>query len=69
MQNETLINTARSILKDLINKCSEEEQNLFKRMYSKTSIHINEVVNTMPASKLDLAIIQCENTIKKKSSL
>ena len=67
MQNETLIASGRSILKDLLSKCSEGHQLMFKRMYSSNNLElpINDVVDKMDVTKIDWAISQCESTLRK----
>ena len=74
--NETFKNEGRKILKNLLSKCTEKQQNLFKRMYSgygrekseefKMNLDINNVVDNMDAEKIDFAITQVENTINKQ---
>lgn len=68
MRNPTLIKTAQDILKGLLSQCSEEEQMMFKKMYSHQNLElpINDVVNNMDPSKMDWAITQCETTINKR---
>jgi hypothetical protein len=65
--NSTLKIAAKEILKDLLSKCTEPQQMIFKRMYSHKNLElpINEVVDKMPDDKLDWAISQCEKTIEK----
>lgn len=67
MKSETLINTARQILKDLLAQCTEEQQLFFKRMYSHKNLelHINDAVDQMDTEKIDWAIRQVERTIEK----
>lgn len=72
MKNKTLIKAARKILKKLLSKCTEEQQMIFKRMYSHKdlSVSIEEAVDRMDTEKIDLAINQVETTVnnnKKKS--
>jgi hypothetical protein len=58
---------ARKYLKDGLAKLSEEEQMVFKRMYSYNNLElpIDKVVDNMPEGKLDWAMQQVENTIIK----
>lgn len=58
---------ARNYLKEGLALLSEEQQMVFKRMYSHTNLDlpINEVVDKMPENKLDWAMQQVENTIFK----
>ena len=69
MQNETLINAARGILKSLIVQCSLPQQQVFTRMYSPKNFElpIEEVIQKMDPSKMDNAITQCERTISRNS--
>ncbi len=71
MKNQTLINIAKSILKELLSQCTEEEQLQFKRMYSNNHLDmpINEVVDKMNIENIDWAISQCERTIEKKNKI
>lgn len=70
MKNETLKTAAKNILKDLLAKCTEGQQLMFKRMYSHKNleISINDAVDKMDSSKIDFAITQVERTIEKNSS-
>ena len=67
MQNKKLIKAAQDILKDLLSKCTIEQQLLFKRMYAKGNLDldINSVVDNMDTTKMDWAITQCEKSIKR----
>lgn len=67
MRNETLITAGKNILKKLLSECTEEQQLMFKRMYSNNNLQlpINEVVDGMDTSKIDWAISQCERTVEK----
>lgn len=57
----------RQQLKDLLARLSDDNITLFKRMYAHNDmeLHIDSVVDKMPADKLDWAIEQCENTLRK----
>jgi hypothetical protein len=63
--NETLKNAGKEILKDLLSKCSEPQQLMFKRMYchKNLALPINEAVDQMADDKIDWAITQCEKTV------
>lgn len=65
--NETLKNSAKEILKELLNKCTEPQQRLFKQMYcfDNMELPINEVIEQMDGDNMDWAITQCERTVKK----
>lgn len=55
-------------LKYYIAFCTEDEQLLFKRMYSHTNLElpINDVIDNMPIEKIKRALSQVETTLKKK---
>lgn len=57
--------TGRDILKDLLSQCTEDQQMLFKRMYSHDNLErdINDAVDQMPDDKVNWAISQCEKTV------
>ena len=69
--NNQLQNFARQQLKDGLSQCTEAQQTMFKRMYSNENLElpIDEVVDNMPESKLDWAMLQVERTILKNSRL
>lgn len=70
MKNETLKTAAKNILKDLLAKCTEGQQLMFKRMYSHKNLEIpiNDAVDKMDSSKIDFAITQVERTVEKNNS-
>jgi hypothetical protein len=70
MKNQTLINAAKQILKDLLSKCTEPQQMLFKKMYCHKNLElsIDEAVDQMDTDKMDWAISQVERTIQKNNS-
>jgi hypothetical protein len=65
--NETLKNTAKEILKELLAQCTEPQQLMFKRMYCHKNLDlpINEAVDQIAEDKIDWAITQCESTVLK----
>jgi hypothetical protein len=67
MQNQTLIEKGREILKELLSQCTEKQQRRFKQMYAYPHLDmpINEAVDRMDPNKIDCAISQCENTIRR----
>ena len=66
MRNETLIKLAQDLLFSLVTKCEIEQQNHFKRIYSKNSnISLMQVIEQMDPTNLDHAITQAENTLDK----
>ena len=69
--NETLKNSAKQILKNLLSQCTEPQQLMFKRMYCHLNLDlpINDAVDKMDESKMDWAISQCERTVYKNQSL
>ncbi len=56
-----------TLLKTLLDECSEGEQLIFKRMYSANNLEasINDVVDNMDKRKLKWATQQVKNTHKK----
>lgn len=69
--NDLLQEFARSALKKGLSLCTEEEQMVFKRMYSNNDLNkdINNVVDSMHESKLDWAMQQVETTNKKNNRI
>jgi len=65
--NKTLRNVATQMLKDLLSQCTEGQIMIFKRMYSHDNLDlpINEVVDKMEDKKIDWALSQAENQVKK----
>lgn len=59
---------AKFELKRGLSRCTNEEQLMFKRMYSHGNLErdINDVVDRMDIGKLDLAMEQVGRTIQKK---
>ena len=51
----------RDILRELLSQCTEKQQEFFDHMYIYG-------IEKMPKEKLDWAITQCENTVKKNNS-
>ena len=66
--NSQLENYARLTLKESLNKCTQEQQRVFKQMYSHKDLDapINIVVDSIPERKLDFAMQQVERTLAKK---
>lgn len=65
--NQHLQKFARQWLKDGLAKLPESNHEIFKRMYSHKDLNkpINDVVDAMPADKLDWAMQQVENSLRK----
>lgn len=65
--NNQLQEFARQSLKDGLAKLTEGHQMIFKRMYSHKNLElpINDVVDLMPADKLDWAMQQVQRSIDK----
>lgn len=68
--NEKHIQQKRDILLELLNQCTPEQQNIFKRMYSHKDLQKSneEIVAQLPVEKLDWAITQCEMTLRKNKT-
>ena len=67
ISNEQLQRFARNTIKLGLSKCDERMQLLFKRMYSPDNLDlpIDDVVDRIPEDKLNWAMQQVANTIKK----
>lgn len=73
--NEQLQNYARKTLKEGLSNLPEEWQTTFKLMYARnkglrsvedaTAMKIDDVVDKMSADKLDWAMSQVENSLRK----
>jgi len=68
--NNQLKNYARKTLKEGLDKCTETQQLLFKRMYSPGNLDasIKDVIDLIPEEKLDWAMQQVEQTIRKNET-
>lgn len=68
--NKAISNFARQQLKDGLAQCNDQQQMIFKRMYSHENLDrpINEVVDIMPDDKLDWAMQQVERTLTKRET-
>ena len=56
----------RDTLEYNLDRCTEQEQALFKRMYSHNNPDLHEVILNMPVGLLRHALEQVEATLKKK---
>lgn len=65
--NKIISKECRKILKELLHLCTQEQQLIFRKMYSQDDIElsINNVVDKLDDEKLDWAIEQCESTLEK----
>ncbi len=55
----------KKIIKDLLTKCTLEQQEMFKRMYGSIDLELNWVVDFIkPDIDLDRVIRQCESTVQ-----
>jgi hypothetical protein len=66
--NHILQAYARQWLKDNLAKLTVGNHDVFKRMYGQKNLDtpINQVVDDMAQDKLDWAMTQIENTLKKR---
>ena len=66
--NALLKNAAKTILKNLLVQCTDDQQMMFKRMYCHKNLElsINEAVDQMKDDKIDWAITQTERTVEKR---
>lgn len=77
--NQELQDFARARLKDMLAQLGEGERRIFKLMYAlpgrnhtveeREAVPIENVVNAMEPSRLDWAMQQCANTLKKRAAL
>lgn len=51
----------RSVLADLLAQCTPEQQGFFQKLYGTD-------INAIPDAKVNWAIQQCENTIRKNET-
>lgn len=65
--NKTIAAFARQSIKDNLSALTDEQQGIFMRMYSHKNLDrpFKEAVDDMPDDKLDWALSQTENTLKK----
>jgi len=65
--NEQLQNFARQKLKDDLTSCTDQQQVIFKRMYSHNNLQrsINDIIDNMSEEKLNWAMQQVKRTIDK----
>ena len=56
----------KQIIKDLLKKCTPDQQEMFKRMYGSVKEELHNVVDSIkPYISLDFVIRQCETTVQK----
>ncbi len=67
--NNTIIELTKSEIKKGLSKCTNDQQHLFKRMYSHNNLDldINTVVDNMDVENLDTALSQIERTLAKQN--
>ncbi len=67
MMNKQIQDFARQTLRDGLGQLPESTQFIFKKMYSPndTTKPINDVVDSMPADKLDWAMQQVQRSLDK----
>ena len=65
--NSQLVTYAREKIKEGLSKLSEGHQAVFKRLYSHENLElpIDKIVDNMPEGKLDWALTQVQNSLKK----
>lgn len=68
--NKTIAAFARQQIKVNLALCSEGERSIFMRMYSPKDLArpFGDAVDAMPDDKLDWALSQTENTLRKASA-
>ena len=67
--NQELQDFARKTLKEGLEKCTDDQRLIFKRMYSHKDLEkpIDAVVDQMPAEKLSWAMDQVKRTVVKNA--
>lgn len=67
--NATLAAYARQQIKTNLSACSEGQRSIFMRMYSHKDLDrsLADAVDALPADKLDWALSQTENTLRKNA--
>jgi hypothetical protein len=65
--NKTIEKFAREKIKEGLAKLTQGNHHKFKMMYANgaMSLDVDDVVDAMPADKLDCALSQVENTLRK----
>lgn len=63
--NKQLEQIARDKIKEGLADLPDGWQDIFRRMYGEQGQDINDVVDQMPADKLDWALTQVENSLDK----
>ena len=65
--NQYLQDFARQFIKDGLAELKDGNRLLFKRMYGHKDLDaaVDDVVDSMPADKLDCAMMQVDRTVKK----
>ena len=66
--NATIAQFARKQIKAGLVLLPEGWQNKFKLMYGKIDMTVDDVVNKMPDTKLDWALSQVENSLRKATA-
>jgi len=66
--NKTVVNFIREEIKKGLAQLEDKNRLLFNRMYSHDNLErpVNEVVDDMPEEKLNWALTQVENSLRKK---
>lgn len=69
--NKQIEEFARNTLKEGLARCTEEQQLVFKRMYSHKNLElpINDVVDGTETERLDWAMEQVQRTLDKNKKL
>ena len=66
MENQTVIDFIRERLKVLLTQCTEQQQQMFVRMYSPKNLSKSaiEAIDYVPVDGLEWALTQVENTVR-----
>lgn len=65
--NKLLSNAGKQIIKDLLKKCTIEQQNKFRLIYSykNKEAELEYIINNLDDYDIDNAISLCERTVEK----
>lgn len=66
--NDKLALLSRQLIKEGLKQLPEKCHALFKRMYGNSNLNIDDVVDSMPVSKLSRAMDQVNATLEKFNS-
>ena len=63
--NKRLSEFAKACIKEDLAKCTEPQQNMFKRIYGALDMEMDYIVDTIPDDELNLVMNLIERTLRK----